>query len=280
VTRHGVVRLGRATENATARVAVVCGMIVLWQVLSSTHAVDSSLASSPVAACKALVAWGKTPLLYSSIGATIVPTALGLGVGLALGAVTGIGLAYLPLLAAVLQPGLASINAIPWVALTPLVVIWFGIGPVSSIVLACAMAFFVFFANTYTGLIGVNPEVVSHTLALGASRVQLLARVYIPTVTEWVLASIPTAVGLSLTGALTAEYLGGSDSGLGVLLQQAQQDARTDQMFAALVVILICAWLLIEIFRKVATRALPWQHTKSSEPAAMQVSDEAQIVFS
>jgi ABC-type nitrate/sulfonate/bicarbonate transport system permease component len=277
---HRVMRFRRTAENAAGRIAVVCGTIALWQILSSTHAVDSSLASSPVAVLRVLLAWGKTPLLYSSIGATIEPAALGLGVGLVLGAVTGIGLAYLPLLAAVLQPGLASINAIPWIALTPLVVIWFGIGQVSPTVLACAMAFFTFFANTYAGLIGVNPEVVSHALALGANRIQLLVRVYLPTVGEWVLASMPTAVGLSLTGALTAEYIGGSSTGLGMLLEQAQQDARTDEMFAALVVILVCAWLIIEIFKQVATFALPWQHTRASESAGMPVADDARVVLS
>jgi len=119
-------------------------------------------------------------------------------VGFALGALTGIGFGFLlagrETLAAVLDPYIVAFNGIPRIALAPLFIIWFGIGPTSKVVLVVIVVFFLTFFSTYSGIKGVDVELKNLLRIMGASERQVLAKVTIPATIPWVLTGLKLSV--------------------------------------------------------------------------------------
>ena len=196
--------------------------------------------------------------IYKHLVVTLWETVLAFGIGTVTGLGMGLWLALSPLAAAILDPYIKAMNAMPRVILAPIFAVWFGLGVASKVALGVTLVFFVVFFNVYQGVKEVSPVILANARMLGAGRRQLLRHVYLPSATSWVFSSLHTSVGLAFVGAVVGEYLG-SAQGVGYLILQAEGSFDIDTVMAGILVLTVFALLLDGLVGRVERALMKWQ---------------------
>lgn len=177
--------------------------------------------------------------------------------GFALAAIGGVllGLAIhaVPVVRRMLYPLIVVFQGLPKIALAPLMVIWFGYGDTSKILMAFLFAFFPVVIATMGGLAGTPAHLVEHFRAIRAPAWTTFRRLYVPSALPSIMDGCKSAMPLAVIGAIVGEFVG-SERGLGHLILEANANARTDYLFAALVVISAVAGLLYVLVELAAKR--------------------------
>ena len=196
--------------------------------------------------------------IYRHLGVTLLETVLAFGIGTVLGLACGLWLALSPLAAAIFDPYIKALNAMPRVILAPIFAVWFGLGVASKVALGVTLVFFIVFFNVYQGVKEVSPVVLANARMLGANQRQLLRHVYLPSATSWVFSSLHTSVGLAFVGAVVGEYLG-SSQGVGYLILQAEGSFDINTVMAGILVLTAFALVLDTLVGRVEKVFLKWQ---------------------
>jgi NitT/TauT family transport system permease protein len=197
-------------------------------------------------------------LLKRHLLVTVKEAGLGLIIGLVLGTAAGLALGVHPKLSRALMPLMTGLNGVPKLALGPLIILWFGIGLRSKVVIAGLMVFFAFFFNLYAGTRSVDRSMIRGVRLLGATRGQILRKVIFPACLPWFLASLRTGLGLALSGAIVGEYLG-AGQGLGWVISNAGNRYDAEQMLCCLLVVVVLVVLLDVVVRLLEGKLLRWQ---------------------
>ena len=137
-------------------------------------------------------------------------------------------------LADVLSPYIKVVNAVPRIILGSIFLVAFGLGTFPKVLLAAVLVFFIVFFNAFQGVREVNPNLVANVRVLGASPLQVARHVTIPSAMTWIVASLHTAFGFAIIGALVGEVLG-SQRGIGLVISQAQGQLDPNTVFAGMV---------------------------------------------
>ena len=196
--------------------------------------------------------------IYRHLGVTLLETVLAFAIGTALGLGTGLWLALSPLAAAIFDPYIKALNAMPRVILAPIFAVWFGLGIASKVALGVTLVFFVVFFNVYQGVKEVSPVILANARMLGANRRQLLRHVYLPSATSWVFSSLHTSVGLAFVGAVVGEYLG-SSQGVGYLILQAEGTFDINTVMAGILVLTVFALVLDTVVGMAENVLMKWR---------------------
>lgn len=167
-------------------------------------------------------------------------TTIEIGGGFLLAVVVGIGLALMfswsRLATALLMPLLISLNMIPKVALGPIIIVWFGYGVTTNMLIAFAIAFFPIVITTSRGLAEIEPEMLYLARSVNASRWQIFIKIQFPGALPYIFSGMKVAAVLAVAGAIVGEFIG-SDRGLGYLMIQVQINLDTATMFMAVTII-------------------------------------------
>ena len=166
----------------------------------------------------------------------------------------GFWFARKPLLAAVFDPYVKMINALPRIVLAPIFALWLGLGIWSKVALGVTLVFFIVFFNVYQGVKEVSPTILANARMLGMSERQLMRHVYWPSALSWMFSSLHTSVGFAVVGAVVGEYLG-SAAGLGYIIQQAEGVFDVAGVFAGMFV--LAAFVIVIDGDRHAGRAAP-----------------------
>jgi NitT/TauT family transport system permease protein len=177
-------------------------------------------------------------MLWGHLATTLEESLLGLVVGAALGIGLGFALGRAPFVAAVCDPYIKMLNAIPRVVLAPLFLLWLGLGIWSKVALAVTLVFFVMFFNTYQGVRDADRVLINNVRMLGATERQLVRHVLVPSALTWIFSSLQTSLGFAMVGAVVGEYLGAT-RGLGYVISQAEGTFDTTGVFAGMTVLAI-----------------------------------------
>ena len=253
-----------------AQVAVFVVVFGGWQLFTSLKIVDPFFFGQPSGIVATLGNWVRHGTSFGSIwqqiSITMEEAVLGFLIGTAAGIVAGVLLGQVRFLSEVLSPYIKAVNALPRIVLGALFVIVFGLGIESKIVLAAFLVFFVVFFNAYQGVREVDGNLVSNVRILGASRLQVVRNVVLPSAMTWIIASLHVAFGFSVIGAVVGEILG-AQHGLGVLITNSQNNFETNGIFAGMIIIgaiaLVAEWLISLLER----RLLAWRPQTVTEAA-------------
>ncbi|OYV38902.1 MAG: ABC transporter permease, partial [Acidocella sp. 20-61-6] len=222
------------------RVGTLVFIVGAWQLLTAYKILDPFFAGSPLGIVERLAYWFANGTAYGSfwyqILVTMEESILGFIVGTLAGVVFGVLLGEIPLLSDILTPYIKMINALPRIVLGSIFVIWLGLGLPSKVLLAAVLVFFVVFFNAYQGVKSVDRNLVNHARILGASRLEVVRHVVVPSATSWIIASLHVALGFSIIGAIVGEFLG-AQHGLGLVISTAQNNFDTNGVFGAMLVI-------------------------------------------
>ena len=167
---------------------------------------------------------------------TLTEVILGFLVGSVLGIGFGTLLGHSELLRKALNPYVITSQALPKLALAPILVAWFGFGLAPKIVIAALISFFPLMENTMVGLQATPRDGLLLMQSLSASRVQIFLKLRLPNALPFIFAGLRVAMVLSVVGAIVGEYVG-ANAGLGALIIVAQGTMNTAQMFAAFILL-------------------------------------------
>lgn len=212
------------------------GLFVVWEAAVYIFKIPVFFLPPPTAIAQAFVDYSG-PLARNSwitLQTTLIGFALAVGFGMLLGLLVGWSRAIY----AGLYPLMIGFNAIPKVALVPILVLWFGIGFVPAVLTAFLISFFPIVVNVATGLATIEPELEDVLKALGASKLDIMRKVGIPRTLPYFFGSLKVAITLAFVGSVISESVA-SNYGIGNLMLQAQAQFQVPLIFAGLVVLAI-----------------------------------------
>jgi NitT/TauT family transport system permease protein len=249
---------GRKSLQIGAPIAVGIAFIVIWHALVLVNEVPPYIVPSPFLVINTLVQdWG---LLSGSLLVTLRVT----GAALALAVVLGVALSILfvqnRLIEASLLPYAVILQVTPLVAIAPLIIIWVDEPRTALVICATVASIFPVIANTTIGLRSVDPGLLDLFRMYGATRMQTLTRLRIPSAAPYFFAGLRVAAALALIGAVVAEFVagtGGTQSGLAYQILMAGLQLNIPRLFAALILITltgIALFLLVTALARLSLR--------------------------
>jgi NitT/TauT family transport system permease protein len=211
--------------------------------------------------------------LWDSVGAAdfqwdFVVTLWEIVGGFALGAASGLALGFIialsPLAERLLYPYVVAFQTLPKVAIAPIIVIWFGYGMSSKIVITATIAFFPLLANTIMGLRAAPQDQIEMMVSYTASRWQVFRLIRLMQALPYIFVGLDVAIVLSVIGAIVGEFVG-AKAGLGYLLMQKNFNFDMAGTFAVLVVLSLIGVLLHGLIRGVQRRVIFWMDTTGKQ---------------
>jgi NitT/TauT family transport system permease protein len=256
--------LGRLGELALAA-ALIGGFFLLWEAACRFGWVSPLVLPAPTVVLAALydslrevVAGGPMRLnLLVTLEEILAGFAIGVGVGFAL----GVAIAELPTARRALMPYIISLNAAPKIAFAPLLVVWFGFGLSSKIVMAALIAFFPLLVNVVAGLANADEAKLKLMRSLAASRWMTLMKVKLPDALPMIFAGLKTAIILAVVGANVGEFVG-ADRGLGYVIKRTEYELDVALTFAVIVLLSAIGILLFYAIEYCERRVLFWTKPK------------------
>jgi NitT/TauT family transport system permease protein len=242
---------------ALYRLALAASIIVTWQLISGPL-VPEFFISKPSAILAALRQQVLTGNLFFHMGITAAEASVGFTIGALAGVTAGVLLGRITFLSDLLQPFILAFYSLPKIALAPLFILWIGIGIWMKIVLTATVVFFLVFLNTFTGVRSVSRELVAILKLMGASERHVLFKVVLPSAIAWVFAGLRISVPYALIGAIVGELIA-ANRGLGFVLANATGQFDTAGVFAALIVIMLMAFVLNTLVRVAERQLMPWK---------------------
>ena len=245
------------------QVLVAVVSVALWYVLT-TYPIFGKLVlppfffSNPVDVATQIATWFASGVIWKHLWVTLIESILAFVFGSIGGFLVGFWFALQPRTAAVFDPYVKMINALPRVVLAPIFTLWLGLGIWSKVALGFTLVFFIVFFNVYQGVKEVSPTVLANARMLGMSERQLMRHVYWPSALSWMFSSLHTAVGFAVVGAVVGEYLGAA-AGLGYLIQQAEGVFDVAGVFAGMFVLAVFVIVIDMIVSLIEKRLLIWR---------------------
>ena len=225
--------------------ALLVLLLAVWEGAGRLGGISALVLPVPSAVLQALWTGLASGYFWPHVAATVQAVLLGLAAGASFGLLAGMALAESVLLERVLRPYVVVSQVVPKLALAPLFVLWFGFGMLPTVLITALVCFFPLMENTLTGLRQVDVQRLQLFRMLGASRLQTLLRLKLPTGLPAILAGLRVAVVLALVGTVVAEFMGATQ-GLGAVVIAAQGMMDTTLMFAALLLLAALGLLLYQ----------------------------------
>jgi NitT/TauT family transport system permease protein len=225
--------IGKLKTDHLIYAASIVGMIVLWQVVATTFFKPQFFPSPPqvLAAAQEMVASGE---LFEHIGISMQRILTGFLIGSAIAAPMGLLMGSVPFVRAIFDPYAQFFRFVPSLAwLTP-VVLWFGIGEISKVLIIVYTTVFIVLINTMVGVSHIAPNKLRAAACLGATPLKAFLHVTLPATLPFILTGMRLAMGNSFATVVAAEMIA-ADSGLGYLIFNSRLWMATDKIFVGIV---------------------------------------------
>lgn len=235
-------------------------ILAVWQVLAAVVNTPGLL-PSPLQTLITLKTWATGGGFAPHLTATVAGALGGLAIGAGLGLVAGVLVGEVRVLDRILYPVALALQAMPVVAIAPLVIVWFGIGIPSKLALVAIGTFFVMFINTVAGMHAAPSELSDMGRAFGGSRWQIALRIKLPNAWDYIFGALEVCAALSFILCVVGEFLA-AKAGLGYYLRAASNNIDAAAMFASLIVLSLLATTLALAVRAAHHRTVFWKYRR------------------
>jgi ABC-type nitrate/sulfonate/bicarbonate transport system permease component len=249
----------RSLAGAWPSLIALVALLLLWQGYVIVSGVDQQLLPTPGAVWNALGA--QREALWENTLVTLWETVLGFAVALATGIACGVAIDLSPWLRRALYPLLVATQAIPLIALAPLLVLWFGSGMTSKAIVVTLMCFFPIVVALADGLRSADPDLLKLFRSFGAGPLRVFWSARLPGALPSLFSGVRIAIAYSVIGAVIAEYVG-AEAGLGFYMTLKQHSFSTAGVLATFVVTALLSFALFALVALVERLALPWYYTQ------------------
>lgn len=221
-------------------------ILVIWEAVVHLRDISQIILPSPSAVAMNLVQQTKSGYFLPHIMTTLIEV---LG-GFLIGSMIGIGLGFLVAQSKtaqeILHPYIIASQAMPKLALAPLLVLWFGFGYTPKMMIVALVCFFPLFESTVTGLSYVSQEKLALFRSLRATSFQTLIKLRVPTAMPYIFSGLRVSIVLSVVGAVVAEFIG-ANKGLGALIIASQGMLNTTLMFSVFILLTVMGIILYQM---------------------------------
>ena len=240
------------------QIFLLVAFFILWEMAADLRWIDPFITSQPSRVFATIRILHENGSLYMHTATTVWETF----VGFTLGTLGGIAIAILfwwsSFLCKVAQPYLVVLNAIPKVALGPILVVWMGNGQLAIITMALLISIIVSIISMLDAFLNVDQDKIKLLKTFGATKTQLLIKVILPASLPQMISALNVNVGLSWVGVIMGEFLV-SKAGLGYLIVYGSQVFKLDIVMASIIILAIAAAIMYIAVSFFERKALKWQ---------------------
>jgi ABC-type nitrate/sulfonate/bicarbonate transport system permease component len=234
----------------------------IWEAAVQFYAVPHYILPAPSAIAVTMVE--KRVSLVGHALVTLQEMLLGFGLAAGSGIILAILMFELPVLEKALYPYVIGSQTVPVFAIAPLLVVWFGYGIPSKVLMAAVIVFFPIVLNTLDGLKSTDADVVNLLQVMQANRWQLLWKVQLPSALPFILSGAKIGISISTIGAVIGEWVG-SKAGLGRLMLDANSQLQVSLVFAAIFCLSLMGLGLFGLMTLVERWMMPWRYLEPRE---------------
>lgn len=228
-----------------------------WELACRGLEIPQSFLPAPSMIFKAM--WDFRVTIIDNSIVTLWTTLLGFGIATLVGLALGVMIGASKGIYEALYPVMIGFNSIPKVAIVPVLILWFGVGPLPAVLTAFLISFFPIAVNVATGLATTEPELRDVLRALGASRWEIIRKIGLPRSMPVFFGSLKVAITLAFVGSVMAETVG-SNKGVGHLMLSAQAAFQVPLVFAGLLALAVLGIVLYAMMAVVERRFTTWAY--------------------
>lgn len=247
------------TADLALRASVPLLLLGLWTAGSASGAIDPKVFPAPWQVWDAFVELATTGVLWENLSVSLVRMGAGFLIGGTLGLTLGVVAGLFRLGDQLLDPTLQMLRTIPFLAIAPLLILWFGIEERPKIIIIAAAALFPLYLNTHSGVRGVDRKILEAGRVFGLRGLDLVRHVILPEAVPSVLVGLRVSLSVSLLALIVAE-LTNAPKGLGALMTSAQQYFQTDVLVVIVLIYALWGLSVDLVVRGLERLLLPYKH--------------------
>jgi NitT/TauT family transport system permease protein len=256
----------RRVRQTAFMVAEFVLLIALWQAVVVVLATPSYLLPSPGSVATTMLDDWSNLLMHTRT--TVGEILVGYGIAAALGISLAVLMVSSRPVERALYPLLVMLQAIPKVAIAPLLVVWLGYGKLPIIATTMLISFFPITVATTVGLKDISENMLNLGRIMGLSWLQMFVKIRVPKSLPSVFGGLKVGMTLAVIGAVVGEFIG-AESGLGALILLSTSALNTATTFAAILIIAVVGVVLFWVIEAVERLAIPWHETQVREREAL-----------
>lgn len=246
----------------SGQILLLVAILGLWELFTSVGILDPFFFSSPSRIIATLGDFISSGELLTHIGITLYETLLGFIIATVLGSLIAILLWWSEKLRRILDPYIVVLNALPKIALGPMIVIWFGIGTTSIIVMCILICIIITTISMLNAFLACDKDKIQLMRSMGANKLQILFKLILPSALGDFISVLKINVGMSWVGTIMGEYLS-SKAGLGYLIVYGGQVFKLDLVMTATLILCVLAGGMYFIVARIEARFKKWFITKT-----------------
>ena len=231
-------------------------LLVLWWAVIVIFDVKRFIAPSPLAVVVAV--WDDRAILLTNVVPTAVEAIAGFFVGNTLAIAIATVFIHSPTLRSMYFPAAVILNTIPIIALSPILILIFGLSIVSKILIAAIICLFPTLVNTIRGFEAVTNSELELMRIMSASRAEVFFRLRVPRCLPFLFSALRIACTTSVIGAIVSEWIG-AEHGIGVLIVQSTFEYKTELLYASIVTSSILALTMFAIVALLEKKVVRWR---------------------
>lgn len=265
---HSKWRLSPAARETlltgSIQLGMVAAVLALWQWGVQAGIISEFLVGSPAGIFEKLWHAIQDGSLMVDTGVTLGEAITGFLIGSLVGSVIGLSLWYSAVFARIVEPFIVAINSVPKIAFAPIVILWFGTGMVSKVMLAISLTSIVALIAAYEAAKNADHDLQSLLLALGASKHQIFFKVVVPSTLPAIISTFRINIGFGLVGAVVGEFIS-SSRGLGHMIFNASSLYDLNTVWVGLFALMFVGFVLYYVVDRVERYLLPWRQMESGQ---------------
>ncbi|GAB6086657.1 ABC transporter permease [Alkaliphilus crotonatoxidans] len=246
------------TQILLSQIGLLIFLLVLWELAAHLKWIDPFFTSRPTSIVKLIVNLAKDGSIFMHTGISLFEAIMGFLLGTVLGTLIAILLWWSDFAARVFDPYLVVLNALPKIALGPIIIIWAGAGMRGIIVTALTISLVVTILATYNGFKEVDEEKIKMLKTFGATKLQILKKVVLPANVPNMINTMKINIGMSWVGVIVGEFLV-SKAGLGYLIVYGGQVFRLDIVMAGVIILAVATALMYQFIARLENKFLKWK---------------------
>jgi len=234
----------------------VAFFLCFWEVVG--RRMDPIFMTYPTAVLRASVELTESGELANGMIISFIPFLIGMTISIVFGIAIGLAMGLSRVVEYVVDPFVNALNAVPRVALVPLIILWFGLGTSAKVAIVVSIAIFPIIISTFAGVRDVRDNLLDIGRVYSASPAQMLFKIVLKSATPFIMTGIRLGLGLGIIGIIVAEFFT-AVTGLGGLIVEYGNTFQTSKMFVAIVVVGLAGVLMSGAVMAIERRWMAWR---------------------
>jgi sulfonate transport system permease protein len=232
-------------------------VLVLWQIAARVGLIAPQVLPAPTSVAATALDLARNGDLFVHLGVSLLRAAAGFAIGGTIGLALGILVGFSPLAQALLDRSIQMVRAIPFLAMLPLVIVWFGVGEVAKIFLVALAVLFPIYINTMLGIRQIDPKLMELAKVIGLDRIAVVRRIILPGAMPSILTGVRYALAHAWLALVIAETLA-TTKGIGFLAMDAREFLQTNVILLTMIIYAIIGVVADALVRLLEAHFLSW----------------------